>query len=167
MTTPQEMKDRYTGLYDYMAQSQDPKNMKAFGCVMTEMMEWLMANKPEVAEEMIDKLEAIKWRQYLTPKEAEKIVAGMDPKAPWPRDQWKSVMEGFGLPLEEAPAYNRCALLVEMNKIYSDYGDEIASLLGKPLSPSDKDIISACYKMALKNLKDKDGVYDIRKYFLW
>lgn len=65
------------------------------------------------------------------------------------------------------PSYNRCALWVEMNKIYSDYGEEIASLLGKPLSSSDKDIISACYKMALKNLKDKDGVYDIRKYFLW
>ena len=161
------MKDRYTGLYDYMAQSQDPKNMKAFGCVMTEMMDWLMANKPEVAEEMIDKLEAIKWRQYLTPKEAEKIVAGMDPKAPWPRDQWKATMESFGLPLEEMPDYNRCALWVEMNKIYSDYGEEIASLLGKPLQPTDKDIITACYKMALKNLKDKDGVYNIRKYFLW
>jgi len=161
------MKDRYTGLYDYMAASRDPKNMKAFGCVMTEMMDWLMANKPDVAEEMIDKLESIKWHQYLTPKEAEKIVAGMDPKAPWPRDQWKSVMEGFGLPLEEAPFYNRCALWVEMNKIYSDYGEEIASLLGKPLQPTDKDIITACYKMALKNLKDKDGIYDIRKYFLW
>ena len=37
--------------------------------------------------------------------------------------------------------------------------------LGKPLSASDKDIIAACYKMALKNLKDKDGIYDIRKYF--
>ena len=69
------MKDRYTGLYDNMAQSQDPKNMKAFGCVMTEMMDYLIQNKPDVAEEMIDKLEAIKWRQYLTPKEAEKIVA--------------------------------------------------------------------------------------------
>lgn len=167
MTTPQEMKQRYDALYDYMAQSRDPKNMKAFGCVMTEMMDYLIANKPDVAEEMIDKLEAIKWHQYLTPKEAEKIVANMDPKAPWSRDTWKGAMESFGLPIEEMPSYNRCALWVEMNKIYSDYGEEIASLLGKPLSPSDKDIISACYKMALKNLKDKDGVYDIRKYFLW
>ena len=161
------MKDRYTGLYDYMANSRDPKNMKAFGCVMNEMMDYLIANKPDVAEEMIDQLEAIKWHQYLTPKEAEKIVAGMDPKAPWSRDMWKSAMESFGLPLEEMPAYNRCALWVEMNKIYSDFGEEIASLLGKPLTPSDKDIIAACYKMAMKNLKDKDGVYDIRKYFLW
>ena len=161
------MKDRYTGLYDYMAQSQDPKNMKAFGCVMTEMMDFLIQNKPDVAEEMIDQLEAIKWRQYLTPKEAEKIVANMDPAGPWKRDAWKSTMESFGLPLEEAPAYNKYALWVEMNKIYSDFGTEIAALLGKPLSYTDKDIITACYKMALKNLKDKDGIYDIRKYFLW
>jgi len=167
MTTAQELKDRYDGLYDYMASSRDPKNMKAFGCVMNEMMDCLIQYKPDVAEEMIDQLEAIKWHQYLTPKEAEKIVAGMDPKAPWSREVWKSAMESFGLPLEDAPFYNHCALWVEMNKIYSDFGDEIAALLGKPLSLSDKDIISACYKMALKNLKDKDGVYNIRKYFLW
>ena len=167
MTTAQELKDRYTGLYDYMAASRDPKNMKAFGCVMTSIMDWLIANKPDVAEEYIDQLESIKWKQYLTPKEAEKIVAGMDPAGPWKRDAWKSTMESFGLPLEEAPYYNRCALWTEMNKIYSDFGTEIASLLGKPLSPTDKDIISACYRMALKNLRDKDGVYDIRKYFLW
>ena len=167
MMTAQEMKDRYTGLYDYMANSRDPKNMKAFGCVMTEMMDYLIQNKPDVAEEMIDQLEAIKWKQYLTPKEADRIFAGMDPKGAWPREAWKSTMESLGIPLEEPPYYNRCALWIEMNKIYSDFGEEIASLLGKPLQPTDKDIISACYKMALKNLKDKDGIYHIRKYFLW
>jgi len=161
------MKDRYMGLYDYMAQSRDPKNMKAFGCVMTEMMDYLVANKPDVAEEMIDKLEAIKWRQYLTPKEAEKIVAGMEPKAPWSRDVWQKTMTDFGLPFEEQPAYNRCALWVEMNKMYSDFGEEIAALREVPLSPTNEEIISACYKMALKTLRDKDGIYNIRKYFLW
>lgn len=159
------MKEQYDMLYDYMAASRDPKNMKSFGRVMTEMMDYLIQTKPDVAEEMIGKLESIKWRQYLTPKEADKIVAGMDPKAPWSREAWKSAMESFGLPLEENPFYNRCALWVEMNKMYSDFGEEIALLLGKPLSPSDKDIISACYKMALKTLKDKDGVYNIRTYF--
>lgn len=167
MTTVQELKERYDSLYDYMANSKDPKNMKVFGCVMTEIMDWLIQNKPDVAEEMIDQLESIKWKQYLTPKEAQKIIDGMDPKAPWLRDQWKTAMESFGLPLEDAPYYNRCALWVEMNKVYSDAGDVIAELIGKPLSPSDKDIIAACYKLALKNLRDKDGVYNIRKYFLW
>lgn len=148
-----------------MAQSQNPKNMKVFGNVMTEMMDVMIQKMPAEAEEMIDKLEAIKWKQYLTPKEAEKIVAGMDPKGPWSREVWKNTMESFGLPLEEQPAYNRCALWVEMNKIYSDFGENLAELIGKTLSPTDKDIISACYKLALKNLKDKDGVYNIRKYF--
>ena len=161
------LKERYDGLYDYMANSKDPKNMKDFGCVMTEMMDVMIAKMPDVAEEMIDQLESIRWKQYLTPKEAQKIVDGMDPKGPWSRDVWKQTMESFGLPLEEPPYYNRCALWTEMNKVYSDFGEEIASLIGKPLSPTDKDIIAACYRMALKNLKDKDGVYDIRKYFLW
>lgn len=148
-----------------MAQSRDPKNMKTFGAVMTQMMDVMIQKMPDAAEEMVDKLESIKWHQYLTPKEAETIIAKMDPKAPWTRDQWKSAMESFGLPLEDVPYYNRCALWVEMSKMYSDFGDEIAALLGKPLVPTDPDIISACYKMALKTLKDKDGVYNIRKYF--
>lgn len=148
-----------------MAQSQNPKNMKVFGNVMNEMMDVMIQKMPAEAEEMIDKLEAIKWKQYLTPKEAESIVAKMDPKAPWARDTWKQTIESFDLALEEQPAYNRCALWVEMNKIYSDFGDNIAEMLGKPLASNDKDIITACYKLALKNLKDKDGVYNIRKYF--
>lgn len=148
-----------------MAQSQNPKNMKVFGNVMTDMMDVMIQKMPAEAEEMIDKLEAIKWKQYLTPKEAETIVSKMDPSAPWKRDAWKNTMESFGLPLEEQPAYNRCALWVEMNKIYSDFGENLAELIGKTLSPTDKDIITACYKLALKNLKDKDGVYNIRKYF--
>ena len=57
--TTQELRDRYLGLYDYMAQSRDPKNMKAFGCVMTEMMDYLIANKPDVAEKIQSNLSDI------------------------------------------------------------------------------------------------------------
>lgn len=163
--TAEEMKQEFASLYNTMANQKDVKYMQIFGGVHKEMFDWFVQNKPDLAQEWLDKLEAIKWHQYLTPKEAEKIVADMDPKAPWPRDQWKSTMESFGLPLEDAPHYNRCALWVEMNKMYSDFGDEIAALIDKPLAPSDKDIITACYKMALKTLKDKDGVYNIRSYF--
>ena len=165
MKTPEQMKEQFHELYNLMAVSNNVNFMHTFGNVHKEMMDWFIANKPDLAEEWLCKLESIKWKQYLTPKEAEKIVAGMDPKAPWSREVWKSTMDSFGLPLEEVPYYNSCALWTEMNKIYSDFGDEIASLLGKPLSPTDKDIISACYKMALKNLKDKDHVYNIRTYF--
>ena len=50
----QEMKEKYYELYEYMAQSKDPKNMKAFGHVMNEMMDWLIANKPEAAQAWIE-----------------------------------------------------------------------------------------------------------------
>lgn len=161
----EEMMAQFYALYNKMATSNNVAYMTIFGNVHKEMFAWMAANKPDVAEEMLMKLEAINWNQYLTPKEAEAIVSKMDPKAPWSREAWKSAMESFGLPLEEQPCYNRCALWVEMSKMYSDFGEPIAELLGKPLSPTDKDIIAACYKMALKTLKDKDGVYDIRKYF--
>ena len=165
MKTPEQMKEQFNELYNLMAASNNVAFMRTFGNVHKEMMDWFIANKPELAEEWLCKLESIKWKQYLTTKEAEKIVAAMKPEAPWKRDVWKQTMDGFGIPTEEPPYYNSCALWTEMNKMYSDFGENIAELLGKPLVPTDKDIITACYKMALKTLKDKDGVYHIRTYF--
>ena len=161
-----ELREKYYELYDYMAQSKDPKNMKAFGHVMTEMMEAMLQKMPAEAEEMIEKLDAIKWKQFLTPKEAETIVSKMNPKAPWSREVWNNAMDSLGLVKEESPYYNRCALWAEMNKQYSDQGETVAELLGMPLTqiPAEK-IVPAMNKMALNLLKDKDGVYDIRKYF--
>lgn len=162
-----EMKEQYNMLYDYMAASRDPKNMKAFGHVMTEMMDVMIAKLPAEAEEMIQKLEAIRWHQYLTPKEAEAIVSKMKPEAPWKRDVWNNAMQSLGLPTEEAPYFNRCALWVEMNKQYTDHAQTIADkILNRPLAeiPAEQ-IVPGIYAMALDLLKDKDGVYDIRAYF--
>ena len=159
------MRKEFYELYDMMAMSHDVKNMQTFGNVHKEMMEWMIQNRPTDAQAWIEKLESIKWRNYLTPSEAQKIVDGMVPKAPWSRDTWRNAMTQLQLPMEEEPYYNSCSLWVEMSKMYSDFGEEIANLLGKPLNPTDKDIISATYKMALKTLKDQDKVYAIRKYF--
>ena len=164
--SPQEMKEKYTHLYDYMSVSGKPEYMMTFGHVMTEMMDLMIQKMPAEAEEMIDKLESIKWRQYLTAKEAEAIVDKMNPPAPWTRDAWQKAMEKLNIPIEEQPTYNRCALWVEMNKQYSDHGESVASLLGQPLNAIPVEtIVPAMHKMALDLLKDKDGVYDIRRYF--
>lgn len=167
MNTPQELKEQYHMLYDYMAQSRDPKNMKAFGRVMTEMMSAMLEKMPAEAQEMVLKLEAIRWRQYLTPKEAETVVAGMNPPAPWKRDVWKKAMDDLGIPTEEPPAYNSCALWAEMNKQYSDHARTIAErFLKMPLeSVPAEEIVPGIHALALDTLKDKDGVYDIRAYF--
>lgn len=162
-----ELKEQYDFLYDYMAASRDPKNMKAFGNVMTEMMDAMLQKMPAEAEEMIQKLEAIRWNNYLTPKEAEQIVNNMRPKAPWSREVWNNAMQQFGIPVEEQPYYNRCALWVAMNMIYTDHAETIAErILKKPLaSIPAEEIVPIIHALAIDLLKDKDGVYNIRTYF--
>ena len=157
--TPQELKDKYYELYEYMAQSKDPKNMKAFGHVMNEMMDWLIANKPEAAQAWIEKLESIKWRNYLTASEADKIVAAMEPKAPWTRDQWMQAMQNAGYELEEWPCYNRCALYTTMQMIMSDSSATLAKYV-----ENDK-MFEAVHALAVDKLKDPDKRFSIRAYF--
>lgn len=164
--TEQELKERYTMLYDYMAASKNPSYMMVFGKVMSEMMGWMIYNEPEAAEEWLDKLESIRWKNYLTPKEAEAIISKMEPSARWPKDTWKRAMENLGLPIEETPCYNACSLWVEMNKVYSDSAASIAKIMGVPVgSVKEEDMVRATHALAVDNLKDEDGVYSIRHYF--
>ena len=166
MMNSNELRTAYAELYGYMANSREPKNMKAFGKVMTEMFNWVADTKPEVAQEWYDELLAIRWHQYLTHKEAEAIVNNMKPGSPWPYDAWKKTMERLGVPTEEQPLYNSFALWTEMSKMYSDFGGPIAELKGMPLAdiPAE-DMVRATHMMAMATLKDQDGVYDIRRYF--
>lgn len=157
--TQQELKDKYWSLYEYMANSGNPENMKLFGRVMSQMMEDLIQSSPSKAEEYIDRLEAIKWKNYLTPKEAEKIVAGMEPKAPWTREQWTAAMQQHGYPLEKEPCYNRCALWTTMNMIMSDSSETIAMYV------DNGNMFKLVHDLAVDKLTDHDGVFNIRHYF--
>ena len=165
--TAEELREWYDELYKYMAMSKKPTYMMAFGKVMNEMMYDTIQSHPTKAEEYIEKLSAIKWNQYLTKSEAEAIVDGMIPSAPWSYDVWKQAMESLDLPIEEEPCYNSYALWTEMNKQYSDHANTIAELILKtPLSeiPTEQ-VVNGIHAMALDVLKDKDGVYSIREYF--
>ena len=165
--TQEEMKNEYNALYNMMASSNNVEYMHIFGMVNKEMFHYLTQTKPDVAEEMLMKLEAIRWKQYLTPKEAQKIVDGMNPKAPWSRDVWNQTMKQLGLPTEEEPNYNSCALWVEMNKQHSDHAQTLAEkVYKKPLAdiPADE-IVPVIRSLAIDLLKDKDNKYHIRKYF--
>jgi hypothetical protein len=91
----------------------------------------------------------------------------MMPKAPWTRDVWKNAMQSLGLPLEEEPYYNSCALWVVMNQVYTDHAQTIAdNILKKPLAeiPSDQ-LVPLIRALAIDLLKDKDKVYSVRSYF--
>lgn len=167
MKTPEEMKKEFDALYSMMASSNNIEFMHTFGKVHKQMFDWFVANKQDIAQEWLDKLESIRWHQYLTQKEAQKIIDGMNPKAPWSRDVWNQTMKQLGLQTEEEPFYNSCALWVEMNKQHSDHAQTLAeNVYKKPLAdiPADE-IIPVIRALAIDLLKDKDGKYQIRKYF--
>lgn len=153
------MNERYRDLYNYMAASKDPSNMSTFGDVMTEMMEWMISNKPDAAQEWLDKLDSIRWNNYLTQKEAEGIVLKMMPKAPWSRDQWKSAMTQKGYPTSKEPCYNSCALWTVMNMIMSDSSSTIEKYV------AGENVFDFVHGLAVDDLTDEDGNFDVRDYF--
>ena len=157
--TSEEMKKKFLELYQYMATSENVTYMRAFGNVHKEMMDWMIANKPDLAQEWIEKLCSIKWKNYLTQKEAEKIVSDMDPKAPWSREQWKNVMTQSGFDMGHEPCYNSCALWVTMNMIMSDSSETLKKYV------AEEDMFNFVHDLAVDKLKDKDGVFNIRSYF--
>ena len=157
------MKKEFNELYDMMASSSRTEYMRTFGCVMKDMMEWMIQNKPEMADEYIGKLESIRWKNYLTRKEAEKIVSSMSPRAPWSRDAWNQAMDSYGLTKEYEPYYNSCALWVTMNKVYTNSSETIARIMGMEVAevPQDK-MVKAVYGLALDELCDTDSKVSIR-----
>ena len=163
-----EIKQKFEVLYNTVATSNEPKYMNVFGETMKAMLDDMIADKPELAQEYVEKLEAIEWNNYLTKKEAMEIVEGMNPANFWSAESWLGNMEKSELCMEEKPYYNDYALFVTMNQVISDHGGTLASVLGKS-SVSEIDageLIDIAHKLAIDLLKDKDGVYDIRKYFL-
>ena len=165
--TKQELTDKFGMLYRYMATSNEPEYMMTFGDVMKQMMAWFIENKPEIAESFIETLCSIKWKQYLTKSEATGIVKSMEPSAPWDYDVWMKAMKDLNLECEREHEYNKYALWVAMNQIYTDFGGTLAKTLGRPLQdlPATT-LVPIVYSMALDLLEDPDGKYHIRKYHL-
>ena len=113
-----------------------------------------------MAKEWLEKLCAIKWKNYLTQKEAEKIVDSMEPKASWAYNQWESAIERAGYTLENEPFYNKYALWVAMNMIVSDSSSTLKKYIGE------EKMFDAVHDLAVDKLTDKDEKFSIRKYFL-
>ena len=160
------MKEKYYELFNIIVASNDTDKMQVLGNVSKQQMEWFIENRPEMAEEFIETLCSVKWKNYLTRKEAESIINGMVPSAKWTREQWKTAMNNLGILTEEEPCYNSCALWVTMNMIYSDDIRTIAELLGKSVDDMGaEEMVRVTHSFAVNKLKDADGVFNIRKYF--
>lgn len=164
----EELMKNFDELYGIMATSANVKYMRVFGDTMRCMMKDMADRHPELAQEYIEKLCAIKWKNYLTKNEALDIIGKMNPEATWNMQEWLDEMEKLGFRMEDKSYYNDYALYIAMNQVISDHGDTIVAIKGeKSLSDiSEEELVEYAYRLAIDLLKDKDGVYDIREYFL-
>ena len=157
--TADELKEKYWSLYEYMANSKNPENMKIFGGVMTSMVMDMIASSPSKAEEYIDRLEAVKWKNFLTAKEADTIVDSMKPKAPWGREQWKAAITNTGYEMEKWPCYNKWALFATMNMIMSDSSNTLTKYV------DNEHLFKFVHDLAVDKLTDQDEKFNVRVYF--
>lgn len=151
---------KFDELYTKMSDSSDIRDMELFGKVMREAMQYVGSHSPAYAEELIEKLEAINYKNYLTKKEAEDIVMAMNPAPKWTMEQLKRMLAASGAQKEDAPCYNECALLTTIAMVSSDSGETLAKY-----AQDEGQLMDMAYHLALDYLKDKDGKFDIRKYF--
>ena len=126
---------------------------------MTSMVMDMIASSPSKAEEYIDRLEAVKWKNFLTAKEADTIVDSMKPKAPWGREQWKAAITNTGYEMEKWPCYNKWALFATMNMIMSDSSHTLTKYV------DNEHLFKFVHDLAVDKLTDQDEKFNVRVYF--
>lgn len=156
--------ERYEELYENMAMSKDVRKMHVFGDAEKWAFKQMAASNPSVAQQWVEKLEAVCWNNYLSPTEANEIVSKLKwqdgrttPK--WMLLQFKQAVENAGGKVEEKPYYNEFALWATANMIVSDSGNTLAEYV------SEEELPKLVYKLSVDRLKDADRPYFIREYF--
>ena len=155
---------KYDELYDEMAASKDPRRMMAFGDSEKWVFHMLAEKHPEMAEKWLSKLEAGKWNNYLSKKEAEEIVSKLvnqdGTHGPhWDYETFKSAVESLGGKMEDMPYYNCWALWVTACMLVSDHYKSASEFVPKEMMPK------YFYSMAVEKLKDADRPKFVRHYF--
>lgn len=160
----ESIRERYLELYEDMAKSGMPEKMKIFGESAKWAFDRLHERDPKLAEQWVEKLEAMNWHNYLSKAEANEIVAKFINQdnsrgAHWGYDVFKGAVESLGGNMAEAPYYNCYALWVVVNMLYSDHYNSASEYVPK------EDMPKYFYSMAVEKLKDKDRPRFVRDYF--
>lgn len=173
--TAQEMIARFTELYDVMRNSKDVADMQTFGNAFTQLYVRVAEQNPELAEQTLNLLFAVEFYNFASTAEASAVAAKFinadklttgaaeESKGPhWRMDDMKAFLQSRNIPVEEKPYYNWPALWLTVNMVYSDYADTLVDLLG---TKDNEKLATACYKMAIRKLKDPDRPRFLRDYF--
>ena len=125
-----------------------------------------MVENDERFEHLAELYEGIEeFNNYATEKEARKVVEHFENFDGSRGGKWTNIdvisdeLRKFGGLLEEKGHYNKWMMFILLNNAYSDYGGVAMKLA------EGKDLVKACYMMALAKLDDRDRNETIREYF--
>lgn len=168
----EELNSRYDYLYERMKNSKNPHNMKVFGASATAIFRRMVDKHPEIAEQWVESFEAILWDNYLSQTQARNIashIVNQDGKEgpKWSEDVFFHAVEKLGGRIEQEPYYNKHALWLVANAMYSDHAQSSAEDMGfSTISevPPDKMALSM-YKKAVESLTDIDRPNYVERYY--
>lgn len=161
----EDIKLRYKELYDKMARSKDVEKMHAFGSAEMWIFGMLADKHPDIARRWLDRLEASEWHNYLSEQEAIDIVAQLKSQdgrsgAHWNMPTFMGAVEQLGGVVERPPYYNKYALWVTANMLYSDHAKSARKYIG-----DESKMPAYFYDMAVEKLTDVDRPHFVRDYF--
>lgn len=159
------MKERYEELYRKMENSKDVAKMQAFGCAEKWAFGFIADKHPDIARKWLDKLEASEWNNYLSEQEATEVVTTLRAQdgrtgAHWSMPTFIATVESLGGVVERTPIYNRYALWVTANMLYSDHAKSAKKYIG-----DESKMPAYFYDMAVEKLTDVDRPHFVREYF--
>lgn len=164
--TPEELYQQFLSRYEAAINSGD---MTRMGEMVQRVMRWLIAYEPDIAAQAIailDGEEKQKCHNQLSEQEASEIVRQMEPQPQWSPRQVLDMLKNAGYATEEPPYFNNYALATTMCMILSDSGQTLQRIIGSPSHPAtNEELLASVYQLAIDKLKDKDGRFNIRKYF--
>lgn len=156
--------EKYDELYAIMANSGDPAKMHIFGEAEKWAFEQMNRTNPDMAKKWLDRIEAVKWDNYLCEASAMAIVSKFVNQdgtmgAKWNYQQVMDAVRAAGGNESEQPYYNSWALFVVMNWIASNSWKTLSTLTTEDKMPG------VVYLLALDYLKDPDEQHFIQRYW--
>lgn len=165
----EQMEQQFLSRYDQIVQSGDTRQMERLGVMVKRVMRWMSVNEPGLAAQAIAILDGEDIQQchnYLSGHEASEIVRQMEPQSQWSLRQVLDMLKNAGYATDEPPYFNNYALATTMCMILSDSGQTLQRIIGSPSHPAtNEELLASVYQLAIDKLKDKDGKFNIRKYF--
>ena len=156
--------ENFKEVYGKLFETGTPEAMKMLEGILCDFAEYVGKSNEKLYNDAVERMNAVNWNNYLTEREALHIVEtlqGQDGQkgAKWSFAQVSDAVEKIGGQMECEPYYNKYALYIAVNMIYSDFAKTLAEYV-----EADR-MFELVYRLAVDKLKDTDRPRFIRAYF--